>query len=742
MTLRVFRWAGVCGLLCAVLIEVVQLTPQAQEPQPQAIEFSRDIRPILDRNCTSCHQPASKQSDLDLTTFDRFQAGGRRGPAFVPGSPEQSLVIQFITAAMKPSMPMGQPPLAATDVSRIRDWISSGAKGDAPSEIVSSEPAVYHQAPVITALRFSPDGQTLAVSGNREVLLHRADGSGIVKRLPGKSDRILSIAFSADGNLMIAGGGTPARFGEIQFWDPNEGKLLRAAETTSDTVFGASLSPDASKVAVGCADNTVRAFETATGKELYKISAHENWVLGTTFGMDSKRLVSVGRDRAAKLIDADAGQFLENVNQMHGELAAVARHPRADDIVIGGEDRIPYIYKMDRPRNMKVGENATLVRQLAAQDGAIFALDWSPDGKRVAVGGAGPTVNIYDAESGLPLASCKGHTAGIYAVAFSPDSTRVATGGFDGQVRLYSAAACTLEKSFVPVPLVNQPGRRCAMKWRVLLLSVSAVIVSASSLSAQPVITELQPRGVQKGKPFTLTLTGRNLGEGAKIRSTMPASFTLLTPDQPAMQDRPMAPEGRYATFLVEPAADLAVGVYAIRVVTTDGISNVQLFTVGAFPEFSEDESRPGALPNTNDSTETAQLLPPGPFTLNGTLRGPERDIFRLRAKGGDKRVIEVEARRSGSALDPLLEILDASGRVIARSEDAPLLGLDARVEVTFPRDGDYDVVVRDARFSTQTANFYRLKIGSYSYPRDVFPLGGRRGAAGRDFARSRKNQR
>ena len=266
------------------------------------------------------------------------------------------------------------------------------------------------------------------------------------------------------------------------------------------------------------------------------------------------------------------------------------------------------------------------------------------------------------------------------------------------------------------------------MTWRVLLLSVSAVIVSTSSLSAQPVITELQPRGVQKGKPFTLTLTGRNLGEGAKIHSTMPASFTLLTPDQPAMQDRPMAPEGRYATFLVEPSVDLAVGVYPIRVVTTDGVSNVQLFTVGAFSEFSEDESRPGALPNTNDSTETAQSLPAGPLTLNGTLRGPERDIFRLRAKGGDKRVIEVEARRVGSAIDPLLEILDGNGRVIARSEDAPLLGLDARVEVTFPRDGDYDVVVRDSRFSTQTANFYRLKVGSYPYARDVFPLGGKRG--------------
>ena len=601
MTLPVFRWAGVCGLLYAVLIEVAQLTPQAQEPQPQAVGFSRDIRPILDKNCTSCHQPASKQSDLDLTTYARFQAGGRRGPAFVPGSPEQSLVIQFITAALKPSMPFGQPPLAATEVSTIRDWIDSGAKDDSPSEVASSEPAVYHQPPVITALRFSPDGKTLAVSGNREVLLHHADGSGLVKRLPGRADRILSIAFSADGSLMIAGGGTPARFGEIQFWEPREGKLLRAAEITSDTVFGASLSPDGSKVAVGCTDNTVRAFESATGKELYKISAHENWVLGTAFGIDSKRLVSVGRDRAAKLIDASAGQFLENVNQMHGELAAVARHPKADEIVIGGEDRIPYIYRMDRPRNMKVGENATLVRQLAPQDGAIFALDWSPDGKRVAVAGAGPSVNIYDAESGLPLASCKGHTAGIYAVAFSPDSTRVATGGFDGQVRLYRTARLRDRKEL----RASATGRRCAMKASVVIECLG-VGVSAPALSAQPVISELQPRGAQKGKPFTLTLTGRNLGEGAKIRSTLPATFTLLTPDlPPQLRGGPMQDEGRYATFLVEPAADLAVGVYPIRVVTSEGISNVQLFTVGAFPEIPEDESQPGALPNTSDNMET-----------------------------------------------------------------------------------------------------------------------------------------
>src|SRR5258708_7558909 len=105
--------------------------------------YVRDVRPILDSNCTSCHQPASKQSDLDLTTYDRFQAGGKRGPGFVAGAPEQSLVIQFITASSKPSMPLGKPLLAANDVAIIREWIESGAKHHSPSPRASTPPSLY-----------------------------------------------------------------------------------------------------------------------------------------------------------------------------------------------------------------------------------------------------------------------------------------------------------------------------------------------------------------------------------------------------------------------------------------------------------------------------------------------------------------------------------------------------------------------------------------------------------------------
>jgi len=421
-----------------------------------ASSFTRDVKPILQKQCQGCHQPASKSSNLDLTTFEELRKGGKRGAAVVPGQPDESLLIRYVTGAVQPRMPLGQPALKAEDVEVLREWIRSGATDDSIAVISSGQPSVYLQPPVITALRFSPDGKWIAVSGNREVLLHKADGSGVAARLAGKAERILSVAFSADSKLLVAGGGTPAQFGEVQVWDLASSRELRAAVLTNDTVFGASLSPDGSQIAVGCADNTVHVFETATAKELYKIGNHENWVLATVFSVDSRRLVSAGRDRAAKLIDAKTGAFLENVNLLRGELSAVARHPKKDIIVIGGEERYPYIYLMDRPRNMKIADDTTLVRKLERQDGAIAALDWSPDGQRIAVAGLSPGVNLYNAETGEKTGTCKGHTAGIYTVAFSPDGKQLATGGFDGKVRIYNAESCGLVREFIPVPLARE----------------------------------------------------------------------------------------------------------------------------------------------------------------------------------------------------------------------------------------------------------------------------------------------
>lgn len=421
-----------------------------------APSFTRDVQPILQKHCQGCHQPASKSAGLDLTSYNTLKAGGRAGsPLAIAGNPDSTLLIQYVTGAKQPRMPIGAPALSPDQITLLRDWITAGVIDDSPTATgsTSTELPVYVQPSVITALAFSPDGKLLAVSGNREILLHNSDGRGSEIRLPGQAERILSLSFTKDGSTLVAGGGTPAKSGEIQIWDLATRKLRQATKVTDDTVFGTSISPDGKLIAAGGADNTVRILDAATGKELHKIGNHENWVLATVFDAQGKRLISVGRDRAAKLIDAASGAFLENVNLLRGELAAIARHPSKPLVVIGGEDRYPYIYMLDRPKNMRIADDTTLVRKIDRQNGPITALAWSPDGKWIAVAGAAPEVNVYDSETGVLVSSCKGHSAGIYSITFSPDSRTLASGGFDGFVRLYSAANGKLDRSFVPVPL-------------------------------------------------------------------------------------------------------------------------------------------------------------------------------------------------------------------------------------------------------------------------------------------------
>lgn len=254
--------------------------------------------------------------------------------------------------------------------------------------------------------------------------------------------------------------------------------------------------------------------------------------------------------------------------------------------------------------------------------------------------------------------------------------------------------------------------------WKVTALAFS---ISLAASAAAPELTELEPRGAQRGKSFTLTIVGKDLPEGAKVLSNLPATFTPLTPSEEKMA------AGHKLPFLVELKADAPIGPYPIRIQTPDGISNILLFTVGAFPEIIEDESKPESREHSNDSIETAQHIE-APVTVNGTLNGPDRDYYRIHARQGERLVFEVEARRIGSAIDPVLSIVDASGKQVARSDDAPALGMDSRLNVTLPREGDYYAIVHDARFSRQAQNFYRLKVGNFPYAEGIFPLGWKRG--------------
>ena len=395
---------------------------------------------------------------LEITSYAGILKGGaKHGSSVAKGAPENSPLLKLVTGKLEPRMPMGGAALSPDVIELITAWVREGAEDDTPVEAkapqVPSEPTKYAQAPTITAMSYSPDGDLLAVGGFHEILLLKANGSAIEARLLGRSDKIHSIDFSDDGKRLVAIGGTPARFGEVQVWDLQSRDLVQSVTATSDTLFAGDLSPDGKRAVFGAADKTVRMVNLETGDELFKAGHHEDWVLQTVFGIDGERIVSIGRDRAAKLADASTGAFLENVNFLRDKLYAVARHPRRDYVLIGGEDRVPYLYTMDRPRALKIADDSTLIRKFEEQSGKIFALAFSPDGSRAAVGGVADEVPIYDTETAQRIATCKGHAGGIFVIAFHPDGSRLSTGGFDGVVRSYDVRTGEQLDSFVPVPI-------------------------------------------------------------------------------------------------------------------------------------------------------------------------------------------------------------------------------------------------------------------------------------------------
>ncbi len=458
------------SILCCVILTGVAL---ADEAKPAAqLSYFKDIRPIFQANCQGCHQPAKTSGEYVMTDFARLVRGGESGEAaIVPGKPENSRLLAEITPGPdgKAEMPKDRDPLTAAQVDKVRQWIAEGATDDTPASVVividAEHPPVYEGLPVLTSLAYSADGALLAVSGYHEVLLWKGDGSEPVARLIGQSERIESVDFSPDGKWLAVTGGSPARMGEVQIWDVASRKLHLSLPVTFDTVYGASWSHDSTRVAFGCAsDNSVRVIEVTAGKQVLFNGAHNDWVLDTVFSKDAAYVVSVSRDRSMKLIEVATQRFIDNVTSitpgaLKGGLEAIDRHPQKDELLIGGADGVPKIYKMIRTTARVIGDDANLLKAYEAMPGRIYDVAFNSDGTRFAAGssldGTGE-VRIYQTDNDKLLRKLDGQQGGVFTVRFSPDGKTVASAGFDGKVRLNDVESGALQREFAPVQVPQQ----------------------------------------------------------------------------------------------------------------------------------------------------------------------------------------------------------------------------------------------------------------------------------------------
>jgi hypothetical protein len=101
-----------------------------KEPSPEGIEFfEKRIRPLLTQKCYACHSSQSKKlrGELLLDSRAAVLKGGASGPAIVPGSPEESLLILAVRGTDEELKMPPDTPLSKSEVADLEHWVKLGA---------------------------------------------------------------------------------------------------------------------------------------------------------------------------------------------------------------------------------------------------------------------------------------------------------------------------------------------------------------------------------------------------------------------------------------------------------------------------------------------------------------------------------------------------------------------------------------------------------------------------------------
>ncbi len=198
-------------------------------------------------------------------------------------------------------------------------------------------------------------------------------------------------------------------------------------------------------------------------------------------------------------------------------------------------------------------------------------------------------------------------------------------------------------------------------------------------------------------------------------------------------------------TVLVELtiAPDAEPGVREIRLHTAAGLTNPMRFEVGLQPEAMEIEPNGGEsfgdFPNMPRLTEISDLLESKPLTVptvvNGQILPGDVDRFRFRAQRGQQLVITVAARSLIPYLadavpgwfQATLALYDADGKEIAYTDDYQF-DPDPAMMAVIPKNGEYQIEIRDSIYRGREDFVYRLTIGQQPFITSAFPLGAAEG--------------
>ncbi|MEX0794514.1 MAG: IPT/TIG domain-containing protein [Pirellulaceae bacterium] len=244
-------------------------------------------------------------------------------------------------------------------------------------------------------------------------------------------------------------------------------------------------------------------------------------------------------------------------------------------------------------------------------------------------------------------------------------------------------------------PRLGSAGSYWPYRLPVILLFAAASLTSWHAAQAEPTIRAVTPRGLVIGGETLLTIEGTELTPKPRLVLQVPGATATL-------EGEPLANK---ATFRVQLPSSARAGHVPIRVVNGTGLSAATTLGVDLLPEAT-----------FGDSIESL------PLALTGQLTGNQLLETQFTGNKGQRVVVDVEAQRLGSRLNPVVRLLDERKTQIAWSAELATIDGDARLETLLPADGQYTIQLHDRLYKGTAPGHFRLKVGDFRYADLAFP--------------------
>jgi len=285
----------------------------------------------------------------------------------------------------------------------------------------------------IRTLRFSPNGEQLAVGSEAGTVVVWDLATGQGRSIRTHERPVTALLFSPDGHVLITGSSD----GVIKRWNIGTGEEIPSHwRGHVGAVTALAFSHDARWLASGGRDTTIKLWRVdADEEENDRISGlHTKGFGNFAFSPDGRSMAAGFKDNMVRILDLET---LATNAVLPGMLYVVAFSPDSKHLLASSPKKVGYWWDL----------NTKTTRPLPGYNGVIdrvLCVDFSPDRRLAALGLENGTIDLLEPEFGRRIAALQAHSGPVRTLEFSSDGQNLVSGGSDRFIKLWDLKRLTI----------------------------------------------------------------------------------------------------------------------------------------------------------------------------------------------------------------------------------------------------------------------------------------------------------